>query len=83
MSAGTTACRTPTWDRIAAAGVCFDRMRTTSPVCSPARASMFTGMHPQQVGMTTIGFDYAENDDGTGEEAATGIKGTPFFPAIA
>jgi len=38
---GTTACRTPTQDRIAATGVCFDRMRTTSPVCSPARGTPF------------------------------------------
>ena len=79
---GRTACRTPTWDRMAEGGLCFDRMRTTSPVCSPARASMFTGMQPQQVGMTTIGFDYAENDNGTGGEEAAGLNGTPFMQPL-
>jgi arylsulfatase A-like enzyme len=73
-----TPCRTPTWDRIAADGVLFDHMRTTSPVCSPARASMFTGLQPQQAGMPSIGFDYAEHDDGSGGEQAPSLRVAPF-----
>lgn len=40
---GRTPCRTPTWDRVAREGLLCDHLRTTSPICSPARASIFTG----------------------------------------
>ncbi len=63
---GRTACQTPTWDRIARAGAFCDNVRTTSPICSPARASIFTGYQPQQAGMPTIGFLYNKLDGGTG-----------------
>ena len=46
-----TACRTPTWDRVAREGVLIENLRTTSPICSPARASFFTGFQPHQAGM--------------------------------
>lgn len=75
---GRTACQTPTWDRVAAAGALLENVRTASPVCSPARASIFTGRHPQQAGMQTIGFEYAERDDGSGGEGAAGITVEPF-----
>ena len=45
---GRTACRTPTWDRVAREGVLVENLRTTSPICSPARASFFTGFQPHQ-----------------------------------
>jgi choline-sulfatase len=48
---GQTPCLTPTWDRVANEGVLCDHLRTTSPICSPARASIFTGKQPQQAGM--------------------------------
>ena len=48
---GRTACRTPTWDRVAREGVLMENLRTTSPICSPARASFFTGFQPHQAGM--------------------------------
>ncbi|MGF1739181.1 sulfatase-like hydrolase/transferase [Photobacterium satsumensis] len=37
---------TPNLDSIAAEGTRFNRTYTTSPLCGPARAAMFTGMHP-------------------------------------
>ncbi|MEK7754178.1 MAG: sulfatase-like hydrolase/transferase, partial [Acidobacteriota bacterium] len=37
--------RTPNLDRLAAEGVRFNRCYTASPVCSPARASAFTGRY--------------------------------------
>ncbi|GAB4532133.1 MAG: sulfatase-like hydrolase/transferase [Anaerolineae bacterium] len=48
---GRTPCRTPNMDRLAAEGISFDRAMTTSPLCTPARASIFTGQYPHQVGM--------------------------------
>lgn len=48
---GRTPCRTPHIDRLAAEGVSFGRAMTTSPLCAPARASIFTGQYPHQVNM--------------------------------
>ncbi|MGH2353376.1 MAG: sulfatase-like hydrolase/transferase [Chloroflexota bacterium] len=42
--------RTPSIDRLAATGVTFDRAYTTSPLCTPARAGLFTGQYPHGVG---------------------------------
>ena len=41
-----TGLQTPCIDRLAAAGVRFDRAYTTQPVCQPARAAIFTGQYP-------------------------------------
>jgi len=43
---GPTVCRTPHIDRLAAEGVRFGRAYTPCPVCSPARASLMTGVYP-------------------------------------
>ena len=45
---GSRVCRTPNLDRLAASGVVFTNAFTTSPVCSPARASVMTGLYPHQ-----------------------------------
>lgn len=42
---------TPALDRMAAEGVCFENFYCTSPVCSPARASIFTGEMPSRHGV--------------------------------
>ena len=42
---------TPNIDKIARHGVLFNRMYASAPVCTPARASMFTGMYGHQLGM--------------------------------
>jgi arylsulfatase A-like enzyme len=47
---GPTVCRTPNIDRIAAQGVRFETAYTTTPVCTPARATVMTGMYPHQHG---------------------------------
>ena len=44
--------RTPCLDRLAAEGVRFARAYATAPVCSPARASLYTGMHPARLHLT-------------------------------
>lgn len=43
---GGQICRTPALDRLAARSVIFDRAYTPLPVCSPARASILTGLYP-------------------------------------
>lgn len=42
---------TPRIDRLAAEGVVFDRAFTPFPVCTPARASMWTGVYPHTHGI--------------------------------
>ncbi len=49
--AGNTEIRTPNLDRIAGQGIRFDSFFCTSPVCSPARASILTGRIPSQHGV--------------------------------
>jgi uncharacterized sulfatase len=45
--------RTPNIDRLAQEGVRFDRAYTTCPVCTPARAGLFTGIYPHTAGAWT------------------------------
>ncbi|MGG1554717.1 sulfatase-like hydrolase/transferase [Paenibacillus ferrarius] len=49
--AGNPEIRTPNLDRLAAEGMRFDHFFCTSPVCSPARASILTGRMPSQHGV--------------------------------
>jgi len=48
---GNSELRTPNLDRLAARGVRMTQAFTTCPVCSPARASFFTGRMPSQHGI--------------------------------
>ncbi|HUU42856.1 MAG TPA: sulfatase-like hydrolase/transferase [Planctomycetota bacterium] len=48
---GNDEIRTPHIDRLAEAGVRFENFFCTSPVCSPARASLMTGRIPSQHGV--------------------------------
>ena len=41
-----TGLRTPCLDELAAGGIRFDKAYTVQPVCQPARAAIFTGLHP-------------------------------------
>ncbi|MEJ7697163.1 MAG: sulfatase-like hydrolase/transferase, partial [Candidatus Limnocylindrales bacterium] len=49
--------RTPTLDRLACEGVRLTQFYTSAR-CSPSRASLLTGLHPQQVGLGIL-----TNDD--------------------
>ena len=49
---GDTAVETPNLDYLAKNGALFTSMYASSPVCSPSRSSMFTGMYPQNAGVT-------------------------------
>lgn len=51
--------KTPNLDRLAGEGVIFDRTYVASPICVASRASLMTGVFPQQhgaVGLNTDGF---------------------------
>lgn len=48
---GNSEVRTPNMSRLASSGVRMTNAFTTSPVCSPARASFFTGRMPSQHGI--------------------------------
>jgi len=48
---GNEEMRTPNLDRLAESGLRFEHFFCTSPVCSPARASLFTGRIPSQHGV--------------------------------
>lgn len=43
---------TPNLERLAARGMTFDRAYTASPLCSPTRSSILTGLHPARTGLT-------------------------------
>ena len=61
-----TPCQTPTWDRMAKDGAILAQHRTTGPMCSPARASILTGLQPHQAGMpgmSTVYTQAAESSD--------------------
>ena len=49
--AGNSEIRTPNLDRLAKTGTRFENFFCTSPVCSPARASVLTGRIPSQHGV--------------------------------
>jgi choline-sulfatase len=49
--AGNSEIRTPTLDHLARTGVRMRNAFTPSPVCSPARASFWTGLYPSQHGV--------------------------------
>jgi N-sulfoglucosamine sulfohydrolase len=47
---GNQLIHTPVFDSLATNGVLFTRMHVTSPVCSPARSALMTGMYPTSNG---------------------------------
>lgn len=49
--AGSAFVKTPCLDRLAAEGTRFDQAFTPWPVCTPARASMWTGLYPHAHGI--------------------------------
>jgi arylsulfatase A-like enzyme len=50
-----SAARTPELVRLGAQGAVFERAYSPSPVCSPARASMLTGLYPSRHGLWANG----------------------------
>lgn len=52
---GSTFYQTPNIDRLAASGMRFVNGYAASPVCSPTRAGLLTGLDPQRTGFTAPG----------------------------
>ena len=48
-SFGDSTIQTPNLSRLAAEGVCYDNVYSPSPVCSPSRAALATGMYPTHI----------------------------------
>ncbi len=48
---GNEICRTPNLDALAEQGACMENAFTVSPVCSPSRASLMTGLYPHNHGV--------------------------------
>ena len=53
--------RTPNIDRLAETGIKFERAYTTCPVCTPARAGLFTGIYPHTAGAWTNNVALGDN----------------------
>jgi arylsulfatase A-like enzyme len=49
---GSTPCKTPNLDRLAKQSVLYQNAFTSCPLCSPARATVLTGMYPHNHGIT-------------------------------
>lgn len=54
-------CITPNFDRVAARGLRFTRAHTCLPTCSPARASLMTGLLPHNHGVLQV--EHCVDDD--------------------
>lgn len=48
--------KTPNFDKAAASGLQFDNFYAAAPVCSPTRASVMTGRHPNRLGVFQWGY---------------------------
>lgn len=71
---GNQEIRTPNLDALAASGMRFDNFFCTSPVCSPARASLLTGRIPSQHGV----LDWIKEGN-VGKHALEYLAGQPAY----
>ncbi len=53
---------TPHLDRLAAEGICFERAYCTNPVCTPARASIFSGRYVSRHGAWNVGMNVPDDE---------------------
>jgi arylsulfatase len=60
--AGHPIVKTPNFDQLAADGVRFTQAVVASPVCSPSRATLFTGRYPQVHGVTQNGMPFNDGE---------------------
>ena len=70
---GTPHWETPNLAAMANNGLLFSRMYSQSPVCSPTRASVMTGRHPERVGIPFANMGNMENREITVAEYAQSL----------
>ena len=75
---GRTPVSTPTWDRMATQGAVLTNHRTTGPTCSPARASILTGLQPHSAGMPGLSLSYVDKEGPGGTTSETEMTSEPF-----
>ena len=59
---GSTFTDTPHLDKLASEGVCLERAYCTNPVCTPARASIFSGKYVSRHGAWNVGMNVPEDE---------------------
>lgn len=70
---GTPNWETPNLAAMANNGLMFSRMYSQSPVCSPTRASVLTGRHPERIGIPFANLGNLENREITLTEYAQAL----------
>jgi uncharacterized sulfatase len=76
---GQPALGTPNIDRLAQNGVRFDRAYTTCPLCTPARAGIFTGIYPHTAGAWTNNLSLGDNIKTMGQRFQDGGYHTAYI----
>ncbi|KXF74899.1 sulfatase [Paramesorhizobium deserti] len=79
--------RTPNLDRLCREGMRFERAYCPSPVCTPSRGSIITGLYPSHHGAWTIGVKLPEDVPTIGERLTrvgynTGLIGKAHFQPL-
>jgi arylsulfatase len=70
---------TPNFDAAAKAGLRFDRFYAAAPVCSPTRASVMTGRHPNRMGTFKWGYPIRPQEITIAEALKTAGYATGHF----
>lgn len=77
---------TPTLDRLGAEGVVYDNFFSAHPVCSPARASIITGMYANHIGASHMRtgpwWDYDVPEDAIEAYSERAMGGLPVYEAM-
>ena len=71
--------KTPNFDEAAASGLRFDRFYAAAPVCSPTRASVLTGRHPNRSGVFQWGYPIRPQEATLAEALKTAGYTTAHF----
>ena len=71
--------KTPNFDAAAAEGLRFDRFYAAAPVCSPTRASVLTGRHPNRMGVFKWGYPMRPQETTLAEALKTAGYTTAHF----
>jgi len=71
--------KTPNFDKAAASGLRFDRFYAAAPVCSPTRASVLTGRHPNRSGVFKWGYPLRPQESTVAEVLKSAGYATAHF----